>query len=68
MGEMSRAAKALSDSAKQSCPAAKACRMPRHAATTTLRGLTPEQVKRVGPFLTDDGTLGEFVFGGGVDD
>ena len=34
-GEMSRAAKALSDSAQQSCPAATACCMPRHATITT---------------------------------
>jgi hypothetical protein len=33
---MSRAAKALSDSARQSCEAASAYRMPRHAATTTM--------------------------------
>jgi len=32
---MSSAAKALSDSARQSCEAARACRMPRHATITT---------------------------------
>jgi hypothetical protein len=35
MGEMSRAAKALSDSAQQSCRAASARRMPWHATITT---------------------------------
>ena len=35
-GEMSRAANALSDSARPSRQAASACRMPRHAATTTM--------------------------------
>jgi hypothetical protein len=42
---MSRAAKALSDSAQQSCEAAKACRMPRHVTITT-RAASASQMAR----------------------
>jgi hypothetical protein len=35
---------------------------------TSTAPLTDEQVSRLGDYLSDEGTLGDFVFGGGVED
>jgi predicted ATPase len=39
----------------------------RFEGKTTLRRLTGDEAKRVQQYLCDEGTLGEFVFSGGVD-
>jgi hypothetical protein len=35
---------------------------------TTISSLSPRQIDQVTKYLTDDGTLGDFVFGGALDD
>ena len=40
----------------------------RHQGRTVIDPLTPQQLTRVGEYLAEDGTLGDFVFGGAADD
>lgn len=39
----------------------------RSEGKTTVRGLTPHEIERVHEYLSHDGTLGEFVYGGALD-